>query len=593
MRTKEERLQRQKDRRQLLKSIISYYKPHKVLFGLDMLCSLMVAVCDLFYPQIAKNIINDYVYRDTTRFIIVWAVALLGIYLLKCGLNYFIQYWGHVVGVYIQSDMRRTMFKHLQKLPFSYFDENKTGTIMSRLVNDLFEITELAHHGPENLFISSIMLIGAFIMLFRIHPVLTLIIFAVIPFIVLFAVKLQKKMNKAFLQARIEIGEVNANLETSIGGIRVSRAYTSETHEMAKFERTNKAFVKASKFRYKMMATFHSGTTLMTDMLYLTAITAGGLFLFYKKIDAGEFAAFLLYVNVFLRPINQLITIFEQIQEGMTGIQRFREIMREEEEKEKPDAVEVGDLKGNIRFSDVTFSYTAEDEDGNPLKPVISHLSMNIEPGRTVALVGPSGGGKTTLCHLIPRFYELDSGVISIDGINITDMTRQSLRKNIGMVAQDVFLFNGTIRENIAYGDLDASDEAIVEAAKKANIHDYIMTLPEGYNTNVGERGVKLSGGQKQRISIARVFLKNPSILILDEATSALDNATEMLIQSALEELSKGRTCLVVAHRLSTIKNADEIIVIDDQGIRERGTHDELLQKNGIYAGLYQYQFRA
>ena len=592
MKSTEIRAEKARFRKELLKKIVEYYKPHRVLFGLDMLCSLLVAVCDLFYPQIAKNIINDYVYRDTTRFILIWALALLGIYILKCALNFFIQYWGHVVGVYIQSAMRRNMFKHLQKLPFSYFDENKTGTIMSRLVNDLFEITELAHHGPENLFISSIMLIGSFIMLARINIILTLIIFVVIPFIVLFAVKLQTKMNKTFLQARIEIGEVNANLETSIGGIRVSRAYTSETHEAAKFEKTNQAFVRASKARYKMMATFHSGTNLLTDILYFVAILAGGLFLYYKKIDAGEFAAFLLYVGIFLKPIHQLITIFEQIQEGLTGIQRFREIMVEAEEKEKPDALEVGDLKGAIRFDDVTFSYNAEDADGNPLKPVISHLSMNIQPGRTVALVGPSGGGKTTLCHLIPRFYELDSGHITIDDIDITDMTRQSLRRNIGMVAQDVYLFNGTIRENIAYGDLDASFEQIVDAAKKANIHDYIMTLPDGYDTNVGERGVKLSGGQKQRISIARVFLKNPSILILDEATSALDNATEMLIQSALESLSKGRTCLVVAHRLSTIKNADEIIVIDDQGIRERGTHDQLLALNGIYAGLYQYQFR-
>lgn len=585
-------------RKEMFRKIVSYYKPHKGMFGLDMLCSFLVAVCDLFYPQIAKNIINDYVYRDTTRFIIVWALAMLAIYLIKAGLNFYIQYWGHVVGVYIQGDMRRDLFRHIQKLPFKYFDENKTGTIMSRLVNDLMEITELAHHGPENLLISTIMLIGSFILLFRINWILTLIIFIFIPFIVLYAVKLQRNMSRAFMQSRVEIGEVNSSLETSISGIRVSRAYTSEDHEMSKFEESNHRFIKARKFSYKMMSLFHTGTSLLMDLLYLVALVAGGLFLFYKKINAGDFTAFLLYVNFFLKPINNLINIFEQIQDGLTGIRRFNEIMSVEEEKDEPGAVDVGQLKGNIEFHDVTFTYETTDQTGavntDPKynKPVISHLSMSIPQGETLALVGPSGGGKTTLCHLIPRFYEVDSGTITIDGIDIKHMTRESLRRNIGMVAQDVYLFNGTIRENIAYGNLDATDDEIVEAAKKANIHDYIMQMPDGYDTNVGERGVKLSGGQKQRISIARVFLKNPSILILDEATSALDNATEMLIQQSLEELSKGRTCLIVAHRLSTIKNADEIIVINDHGIQERGTHDQLLAKNGIYADLYQYQFR-
>lgn len=580
-------------KRNVFKKLISYYKPHRRLFYIDMLCSLIVAVCDLFYPMIAKNIINDYVYRDSLRFILIWAGALLGIYVLKCLLNFYIQYWGHVVGVRIQGDMRRDMFRHLQKLPFSFYDENKTGTVMSRLVNDLMEIAELAHHGPEGLLLSSIMLTGSFIMLASINLWLTLIIFIVIPFIVFYAVKMQRHMNDAFLQSRVEIGEVNSNLETSLAGIRVSRAYTAESHENDKFAVANERFKKARGRSYKMMAFFHSGTGLLTDLLYLVALVSGGLFLFYGKINAGEYAAFLLYINIFLKPINQLIALFEQLQNGMTGLQRFEEIMSVQEEEDAPQAHTVDRLEGHIEFKDVSFSYTEDSDapdDGNHM--VIDHLSMNIEKGKTVALVGPSGGGKTTLCHLIPRFYELNAGSIFIDEQDITTLSRESLRRNIGMVAQDVFLFNGTIRENIAYGNLDASDEEIIEAAKKANIHDYIMTMEDGYDTNVGERGIKLSGGQKQRISIARVFLKNPSILILDEATSALDNATEMLIQASLEQLAKGRTSLVVAHRLSTIKNADEIIVITPEGIQERGTHDELLAANGMYANLYQYQFR-
>ena len=595
---------------EILKKLVSYYKPHKTLFLIDMACALLVAVCDLFYPMIARNIINDYVYRDSVRFILIWAAALLGIYVLKCLLNFYIQYWGHVVGVRIQGDMRRDMFRHLQKLPFSFYDENKTGTIMSRLVNDLMEIAELAHHGPEELFLSSIMLIGAFIMLATINIYLTLIIFALIPIIVFYAVKLQRHMNDAFMKSRIEIGEVNSNLETSIAGIRVSRAYTAEHHENDKFDTTNERFKKARYLSYKWMAFFHSGTGLLTDILYLVALCSGGLFLFYGQIDAGEFAAFLLYVNIFLKPINQLVAIFEQLQNGITGLHRFREIMEVPEEADAQNALAPASLEGRIEFEDVTFHYSTDPEmtdeaavtgqndqakssdDTEAPRQIIDHLSMKIEKGRTVALVGPSGGGKTTLCHLIPRFYELSAGTIRIDGHDITTLSRESLRKNIGMVAQDVFLFNGTIRENIAYGNLDATDEEIMEAAKKANIHDYIMSMENGYDTNVGERGIKLSGGQKQRISIARVFLKNPSILILDEATSALDNATEMLIQASLEELAKGRTTLVVAHRLSTIKNADEIIVVTADGIAERGTHEELIAANGLYAGLYQYQFK-
>ena len=573
----------------MIKKFISYYKPHWKLFTIDMLCSLLVAICDLFYPIIAKDIINDYVPNQNIRLLVVWSIALVAIYLLKAVLNFIIQYWGHIVGVRIQADMRQTLFNKLQRLPFSYFDSTKTGTVMSRLVNDLMEVSELAHHGPENVFISGIMLIGSFIMLAKINLELTLIVFLVVPLIVVFASLMRNNMTRTFKKTREKVAEVNANVEASIAGIRVTRAYTCNEHEIDKFHKVNLDFQKARAESYKVMGEFHSGMNLMMDILYVIVLCAGGMFFFNGKIDVGEFTMFLLYINNFLKPIRNLIAIYEQIQNGMTGFMRFDEIMNMAEEPECEDAIEVGELKGDITFDHVSFQYVATDDEDHR---VIKDLSLHIEKGKTIALVGPSGGGKTTICHLIPRFYEIDEGTISIDGMDITKMSRLSLRKNIGMVAQDVFLFNGSIRENIAYGKLDATDEEIMEAAKKANIHDYIMTLDEGYDTNVGERGVKLSGGQKQRISIARVFLKNPSILILDEATSALDNATEMLIQQALEKLSEGRTSVVVAHRLSTIKNADEIIVLTKDGIEERGTHEQLLANNGMYASLYQYQFR-
>ncbi len=576
----------------LLRRFISYYKPHRRLFCADMICAFIVAVCDLFYPMIAKNMINDYVPNRNLRLLLVWGAALLVIYLLKAGLNWFIQYYGHIVGVRMQADMRRDVFKRLQKLPFSFFDEHKTGSLMSRVVNDLMDISELAHHGPEDLFLSLITIIGAFVLLCTINVPLTIIIFIFVPIMVAFSVYIRREMNAAFLLTRQEMAEINANLENSIAGIRVSRSYVSGAHEEKKFQHYNDRFQAARGESYRVMAKFFSTTGFFTDFMYLVVLVAGGLFFFYGKIDAGGFTAYLLYVNMFLNPVRKLINFFEQLQNGATGFQRFEELMAQQEEAEDPNAKELTDVKGAIDFDHVSFQYETGKED-EPGHMVIQDLSLHIDPGRTVALVGPSGGGKTTLCHLIPRFYEVTSGKISIDGQDITTLTRDSLRRNIGMVAQDVFLFTGTIKENIAYGNLDASDEEIIEAAKKANIHDYIMTLPDGYDTYVGERGVKLSGGQKQRISIARVFLKNPSILILDEATSALDNATEMLIQQSLEKLAEGRTSIIVAHRLSTIKNADEIIVISDEGILERGTHEELLAKNGVYAGLYQFQSRA
>ncbi len=567
----------------MIREFIKYYKPHKKLFMLDMFCSFLIALTDLFYPLITKNIINDYVPNRNLRLVLVWAGVILGLYLAKMGLNYFVSYWGHVVGVRMQGDMRRDMFKHLQKLPFSYFDENKTGTVMSRLVNDLMDVSELAHHGPEDLFLSIIMFIGSFIALASINIWLTLIIYGLIPFVVLFSVLMRRRMKKAFRISREKVAEVNANVETSISGIRVSRAYTSEEHENEKFRQANENYKTAQGHSYKAMGQFHSTMTFFTDSLYLTALVAGGIFFYNGSINSGEFAAFILYMAMLLKPVNRFISLFEQLQNGMTGFGRFLEIMNTPTETDDPNAKDLENVKGDIAFENVSFSYPT----GDTGKGVLCGLSLNIESGKTIALVGPSGGGKTTLCNLIPRFYEVDEGKITIDGQDITKLTRQSLRKNIGIVAQDVFLFSGTIRDNIAYGNLDANDEEIMEAAKKANIHDYIMNLEKGYDTIVGERGINLSGGQKQRISIARVFLKNPKILILDEATSALDNITEMQIQASLEELSKGRTVIVVAHRLSTIQNADEIIVMTNEGISERGSHSELIQQNGIYAGLY------
>ncbi len=574
----------------LVKRFVSYYKPHRKLFAVDMACAFIVAVCDLFYPIIAGNIIDDYVPNQDLRLLLIWSGVLLGIYLVKAVLNYVIQYWGHIVGVRIQGDMRRDMFRHMQKLPFAFFDENKTGTLLSRMVNDLQDVSELAHHGPEDLFLSLIMLVGSFIILAGTDLLLTVIIFAFLPVMVFVASKLRKGMQEAFRATRVEVGEVNANVETAIAGMRVSRSYTAASHENRKFDTANERFKLARGRAYREMGKFHSSMTLFNDLLYLIVLVAGGLFFFYGRISIGDFTKYILFITMFLKPINRLVNIFEQLQNGMTGFQRFVEIMDQKDETDT-GTIEADALRGSIVFDHVSFRY--ENSDARDMESKVIHdLSMRIEPGKTVALVGPSGGGKTTICNLIPRFYEADEGTISIDGVDIRDLTRESLRRNIGIVAQDVFLFNGSIRENIAYGNLDATDEEIVAAAKKAHIHDYIMTLDHGYDTGVGERGVKLSGGQKQRISIARVFLKNPSILILDEATSALDNATEMLIQQALNDLSHGRTCIVVAHRLSTIKNADEIIVLTKDGITERGTHEELIAAGGMYAKLYQYQFR-
>jgi ATP-binding cassette subfamily B protein len=568
----------------MLKKFISYYKPVRLIFITDMVCAFAVAVCDLFYPMITRNIINIYVPNQQFELMIKWLLILGGIYVLKFGLNYYITYYGHIMGVKMQANMRKDIFEHLQDLPFVFFDENKTGSLSSRIINDLMDISELAHHGPEDLFISTVMLIGSFIMLSRINLPLSLIVFSIVPLLILVAMKLRIKMEDAFMETRETIGEVNATIENSISGIRVSKAFSNKEIEIEKFNKNNSKFQEARRKAYKVMAEFHVGSSFIIDILNIVVLSAGAIFFFKGRINFGDFAAFLLYIGNFLNPIRKLVNFVEQYQSGISGFKRFAEIMEKDVEKDDPGAEDIFEVRGDISFNKVTFAY-----DDN--KEILKDISFDFEAGETVALVGPSGGGKTTLCHLIPRFYEIEEGSISIDNIDIRKFTRRSLRKNIGIVQQDVFLFTGTIYENIQCGKFDASREEVYEAAKKANIHDFIMSLPEGFDTYVGERGVKLSGGQKQRISIARVFLKNPPILVLDEATSALDNATELLIQKSLEELSRGRTTVVVAHRLSTIKNADEIIVLTEKGIQEKGSHEELLEKKGIYAELYNSQF--
>ena len=543
-------------------------------------------MCNLVYPKVAGKMIDS----ASLDYVLICSGVLLGIFILKAVMTYVITYWGHVVGVRIQADMRNELFAHLQKLPFSYYDETKTGSIMSRLVNDLFEVSELAHHGPEDVFLSIVSIIGALVMITLINPWLALIVLAVIPIIAIIAVKLRLELMSAFRRSREKTAEVNSAVESAVSGIRVSKAYTAEKHELEKFGNANKQLVEARSWQYKAMSKFQTAMTLFMDILYLTAFLAGGLFFCYGRITASELTSYVLYVAMLIAPIRTFIAIFEQIQEGMTGFKRFLEVMSVEPEKDCPAPVSVGKVRGDIEFDDVSFRYKKETDDDGHL--ILSNLSLKIGAGRTVALVGPSGGGKTTFCNLIPRFYDIDSGRITVDGIDIKDMSLYDLRKNIGIVAQDVFIFGGTIKENIAYGDFNATDEQIEEAAVNANIDEFIRSLDDGYDTYVGERGVKLSGGQRQRIAIARAFLKNPPVLILDEATSALDNVTEMQIQEALEKLSDGRTTIVVAHRLSTVKNADEIVVLAADGIEERGTHEELMAKNGVYATLYNYQFR-
>ena len=564
----------------MLKSFIRYYKPYKKLFILDLLAAFLVSACDLFYPMITRNIINDVIPNKQIKLLFVFAIVLTLIFLIKAGLNYFMQYWGHVVGVRMQADMRRDLFDKLQDMPNKYFDNNKTGVIMSRIINDLLDISELAHHGPEDLFISLVMLVGSFIILCTINVPLTIITFAIIPFLLFYTIHKRNKMKKAFKETRVKTGEVNATIENSISGVRVTKSFGNKAYEMEKFDKSNGIFKKAREHAYKAMAEYFSGMFFLVDMLELIVLIAAGYFTYLGKINIGDFAAYLLYIKMFLQPIRKLINFNEMFQNGMSGFERYEEIMNEENEKEIPNAKDLKDVKGKITIKDVTFRYDNKES-------ILENFNLDIEAGKMVALVGPSGGGKTTICNLIPRFYDYESGQIFIDDVDISTVTLKSLRENIGILQQDVFLFTGTIKENIMYGNPNATDEEVIEAAKNACLHDFIMGLEDGYDTFIGERGVKLSGGQKQRISIARVFLKNPAILILDEATSALDNVTEYEIQKALEELSKDRTTLVVAHRLSTVKNSDEIVVLTDKGIEERGTHEELMKLGGVYSNLH------
>jgi ATP-binding cassette subfamily B protein len=565
---------------------MSYYIPHLRLFAADMLCAFLSSVCNMFYPIITRNIINVYIPERRLSALAAWIAALFGIYVLRAGFNYFIQYYGHVMGVLITMDMRRDAFDHLQRLPFAFFDKTRTGSLMSRVINDTFEIAEMSHHGPEDLFLSFVMFSGSFIVLCTMNVELTLIIFALVPLLLAFAAVMRRRLSQTSMKTRVEIGEVNADLANSIEGVRVSRAFESSEHELDKFQTGNRAYAHARGQQYRAMAEFFSGTGFIMDLLLLAALASGGFFAYYGKIDTGEFAAYLLFVGLFTEPIKRLINVVEQLQNGMTGFVRLQELMAAEPEKDEPGAADLTDPRGDVSFEHVTFSY----DDAGSGRSVLSDLCLNIRSGETVAIVGPSGGGKSTLCHLLPRFYELDGGRITLDGVDIRRYTRSSLRRKIGIVQQDTFLFSGSIRDNIAYGNVDATDEEIGAAAGRASLDEFIRTLPDGCETYVGERGVMLSGGQKQRIAIARVFLKNPPVLILDEATSALDNATEVQIQKALSHLSQGRTTLVVAHRLSTIRNADRIVVLTGDGIAEEGSHEELLARGGIYSALWNAQ---
>ena len=571
----------------MFKRFLQYYKPHKKMLTLDMLAAFMISLIGMVYPVVTRNMLNDYIPNRMYRAIVIAGAAVLVLYIIRLLLRYFVQYYGHMIGVGMQSQMRRDLFDHLEKLPFSFYDDNETGRIMTRITSDLFEVVELAHHGPENLLISSTMIILSFIYLSRINIGLTLIIFSCVPILIAVSMHFRKKMRRAFDARRKSNAIINAAVESSITGIRVTKAYTNADLEREKFAEGDRQFVEASRGAYSAMAKFFSSTQFITDIFNVIILIAGGLFLYAGRITFGDYSTFIVSVNLFINPVNTLINFMEQYQNGVSGFVRFCEIMDVEPECDAPGAEELSSVRGEIEFSHVSYTYGSSQE-------VLHDVSFKLEKGRKLALVGPSGGGKTTICHLLPNFYKLrdGSGSIMIDGKDINSLTLGSVRRSIGIVQQDVFLFSGTIYENILYGRPDAQRSEVIEAAKRANIHDYIITLPNGYDTDIGERGVKLSGGQKQRLSIARVFLKDPAILILDEATSALDNTTEVLIQQALDELCKGRTTIVVAHRLSTIRNADEIAVVMNGRITERGTHDELTAAGGTYKELYALQFR-
>lgn len=569
----------------MIKHFIKYYKPHMSLFYLDFTSAFFVALLDLVFPKVVNIVIDDVLPKNNIQLVFKIGILLFLLYIIRYILGYIVHYYGHTLGTKIEYDMRQDVFNHIQKLSFTYFDNNKTGHIMSRIVNDLNEISELAHHGPEDLFIASITLLGTFIILLQTNWQLTVIIFAIMPFMTWFAISKNRRMRQAFRNTRLKIADINAQVEDSISGIREVKAFTNEEFEKIKFGHSNENFQQAKQKAYKNMAEFFSGINFLSNIINLLVLIVGGWFCYQDKMSTGELVGFLLYVSMFLQPLRRIMSLLEIYQSGMAGFSRFVELMEIQPEiVDKKGAIDLNQVKGQITFDNVTFSYDNKSR-------VFSNINFEIKQGETVAFVGPSGAGKTTLASLIPRFYEVDDGIIKIDGIDIKDVTQKSLRRNIGLVQQNVFLFTGTVRDNIAYGKPDASDDEIMVAAKKANAHDFIMELEDGYDTYIGERGAKLSGGQKQRLAIARIFLKNPPILILDEATSALDNETEKIIQESLFTLSENRTALIIAHRLATIRHAERIFVLTEEGIIEQGTHKDLLAKKGAYYRLYTSQF--
>jgi len=572
----------------ILKKFIQYYKPYQFLFYTDMVCALTMSMIDLAFPQIL-NLLTKGLFTQSSAEILQGigyvGGGLIVMYLIRYGCQYYITSWGHVMGARMESDMRQDLFDHLQRLPFSYYDKNNTGEMMSKLVSDLFDISELAHHGPENLFISLLKIIGSFALLMLIHVKMTLILLCVTMIMVVFSVYQNRKLKAIFMDNRKKIANVNSRVQDSLSGIRVVKSFANEEIESEKFKSSNVEFLDSKETGYKIMGSFHAGNNFFEGLLYVTVLVFGGIFIANGTMQLTDLAVYALYIGIFINPLDVLINFTEQFQKGYAGFKRFVDVLQTEPEiVDKEDAIPLTNVRGEIAFKDVSFYYDKTTE-------VLEKVTISIEAGKTVALVGPSGGGKTTLCSLLPRFYDVTEGSVTIDGKDVRDVTLKSLRSSIGIVQQDVYMFAGSVRDNISYGKPKAAEEEIIKAAKNANIHDFIMSLDYGYDTYVGERGVRLSGGQKQRLAIARVFLKNPRILILDEATSALDNESERHIQASLEQLSKNRTTIVIAHRLSTIRNADEIIVINDRGIQERGNHETLLLQDGLYAKYYNMQF--
>ncbi|MBS4175296.1 ABC transporter ATP-binding protein [Bacillus sp. FJAT-49736] len=570
----------------MIRRFFSYYAPHKRLFMMDFSSAVVVAILELAFPIAVQWFIDDLLPSKNWSSIVTVSIGLLLLYILSTFLQYIVNYWGHKLGINIETDMRQQLFQHVQKQSFRFFDNTKTGHIMSRITNDLFDIGELAHHGPEDMFISVMTFFGAFFIMLSVNVKLALLAIVIVPFLIWLIVVCNLKMNRAWKQMYSNIADVNARVEDSVSGVRVVQSFTNEEFEMKRFTTNNRKFRTAKLGGYKVMSWSNSGIYMMTRFITLAVLIYGAWLCFNNQLTNGELVGFVLYINVLFKPIDKISALMELYPKGMAGFKRFTELIDTAPDVvDAEDAIEMPYLKGNIQFQNVTFSYDEH-------KSVLNGVNLNINAGETIAFVGPSGAGKTTICSLIPRFYDVNSGSIKIDGIDIRQMTKRSLRSQIGIVQQDVFLFTGTLKENIAYGNLQASEEEIKEAARRAHLEDFIESLPFGYETQIGERGLKLSGGQKQRIAIARMFLKNPPILILDEATSALDTETEMIIQKALNELAKDRTTLIIAHRLATIRNADRIVVVDETGIAEEGRHEELLEKDGIFAKLHRVQYQ-